>query len=169
MPEHFSWISSGSDQYQIIFPEVRPMKISTKGRYALRMLLDLAMHRDDGFIALKDIAERQNISKKYLEQIVPLLNRSGLLRTNRGFQGGYMLSKPASECTVGEILRLTEGSLAPITCLEQEVNECPRQSSCITLPMWEGLYKQITDYLDNITLQKMIDDFTSANGGDYMI
>ncbi len=145
------------------------MKISTKGRYALRMLLDLAMHRDDGFIALKDIAERQNISKKYLEQIVPLLNRSGLLRTNRGFQGGYMLSKPASECTVGEILRLTEGSLAPITCLEQEVNECPRQSSCITLPMWEGLYKQITDYLDNITLQKMIDDFTSANGGDYMI
>ena len=145
------------------------MKISTKGRYALRMLLDLAMHRDDGFIALKDIAERQNLSKKYLEQIVPLLNRSGLLRTNRGFQGGYMLSKPASECTVGEILRLTEGSLAPITCLEQEVNECPRQSSCITLPMWEGLYKQITDYLDNITLQKMIDDFTSANGGDYMI
>lgn len=145
------------------------MKISTKGRYALRMLLDLAMHRDDGFIALKDIAERQNISKKYLEQIVPLLNRSGLLRTNRGFQGGYMLSKPASECTVGEILRLTEGSLAPITCVEQEVNECPRQSSCITLPMWEGLYKQITDYLDNITLQKMIDDFTSANGGDYMI
>lgn len=145
------------------------MKISTKGRYALRMLLDLAMHRDDGFIALKDIAERQNISKKYLEQIVPLLSRSGLLRTNRGFQGGYMLSKPASECTVGEILRLTEGSLAPITCLEQEVNECPRQSSCITLPMWEGLYKQITDYLDNITLQKMIDDFTSANGGDYMI
>lgn len=136
------------------------MKISTKGRYALRMLLDLAMHRDDGFIALKDIAERQNISKKYLEQIVPLLNRSGLLRTNRGFQGGYMLSKPASECTVGEILRLTEGSLAPITCLEQEVNECPRQTSCITLPMWEGLYKQITDYLDNITLQKMIDDFT---------
>ena len=136
------------------------MKISTKGRYALRMLLDLAMHRDDGFIALKDIAERQNISKKYLEQIVPLLNRSGLLRTNRGFQGGYMLSKPASECTVGEILRLTEGSLAPITCLEQEVNECPRQSSCITLPMWEGLYKQITDYLDNITLQKMIDDLS---------
>ena len=145
------------------------MKISTKGRYELRVLLDLAMHRDDGFIALKDIAERQNISKKYLEQIVPLLNRSGLLRTNRGFQGGYMLSKPASECTVGEILRLTEGSLAPITCLEQEVNECPRQSSCITLPMWEGLYKQITNYLDNITLQKMIDDFTSANGGDYMI
>ena len=145
------------------------MKISTKGRYALRMLLDLAMHRDDGFIAPKDIPERQHISKKYLEQIVPLLNRSGLLRTNRGFQGGYMLSKPASECTVGEILRLTEGSLAPITCLEQEVNECPRQTSCITLPMWEGLYKQITNYLDNITLQKMIDDFTSANGGDYMI
>lgn len=90
------------------------MKISTKGRYALRMLLDLAEHREDGYIALKDIAERQGISKKYLEQIVPILNRSDLLRTNRGNQGGYMLVKTPDQYTVGEILQLTEGSFAPV-------------------------------------------------------
>ncbi len=145
------------------------MKISTKGRYSLRMLLDLAMHQSEGYIALKEIAERQNISKKYLEQIVPLLNKSGLLKTNRGYQGGYMLSRPASKYTVGEILRLTEGSLAPISCLEGDFNDCTRQADCMTLPMWEGLYKVITDYLDNITLEDIIDTYTTANGGDYCI
>lgn len=145
------------------------MKISTKGRYSLRMLLDLALHQSEGFVALKDIAERQNISKKYLEQIVPFLNRSGLLRTNRGFQGGYMLSRPASKYTVGEILKLTEGSLAPVSCLEDPVNECPRKSSCMTLPVWKGLYAVITDYLDNITLQDIIDQYNTNNGGDYCI
>ncbi len=144
------------------------MKISTKGRYALRMLLDLAMH-PDGFVALKDIAERQNISKKYLEQIVPLLNRSGLLRTNRGFQGGYMLSKPTSQYTVGEILRLTEGNLAPVACLSSDQNECLRASDCITLPIWEGLYKVMTDYLDSVTLEEIIDNYQSKHGGDYCI
>mgnify|MGYP002748107502 FL=1 len=89
------------------------MKISTKGRYALRMMLDLAMH-PEGFVALKDIAERQSISKKYLEQIVPMLNKAELLRTNRGYQGGYMLAKKPSEYTVGEILQVTEGSLSPV-------------------------------------------------------
>lgn len=144
------------------------MKISTKGRYALRMLLDLAMH-PDGFVALKDIAERQNISKKYLEQIVPLLNRSGLLRTNRGFQGGYMLSKPTSQYTVGEILRLTEGNLAPVACLSSDQNECLRAFDCITLPIWEGLYKVMTDYLDSVTLEEIIDNYQSKHGGDYCI
>ena len=144
------------------------MKISTKGRYALRMLLDLSLH-PDGFVALKDIAERQNISKKYLEQIVPLLNRSGLMRTNRGYQGGYMLSKPASQYTVGEILRLTEGSLAPVSCLADSENECPRAVDCITLPVWEGLYKTVCDYLDSITLQDIIDRYNSQSGGDYYI
>ena len=90
------------------------MKISTKGRYALRMMLDLAEHQNDGFVALKDIAERQNISKKYLEQIVPILNKADVLRTTRGFQGGYRLAKSPDKYTVGEILRLTEGSLAPV-------------------------------------------------------
>lgn len=145
------------------------MKISTKGRYSLRMLLDLAMHQSEGFVALKDIAERQNISKKYLEQIVPLLNKAGLLRTNRGYQGGYMLSKPASQYTVGEILRLTEGSLAPVACLEYEVNDCPNANECITLNMWKGLYDVITNYLDGITLQDLIDSNPATVGNDYCI
>ena len=142
------------------------MKISTKGRYALRMMLDLAVHRSDGFIALKDIADRQNISKKYLEQIVPLLNKADLLRTNRGYQGGYALSKNPDQYTVGEILRVTEGSLCPVSCLQNPVNECPRASECITLPVWEGLYKAINNYLDSVTLQDIIDNST---GGDYSI
>ena len=142
------------------------MKISTKGRYALRMMLDLAVHRSDGFIALKDIADRQNISKKYLEQIVPLLNKADLLRTNRGYQGGYALSKNPDQYTVGEILRVTEGSLCPVSCLQDPVNECPRASECITLPVWEGLYKAINNSLDSVTLHDIIDNST---GGDYSI
>lgn len=144
------------------------MKISTKGRYALRMLLDLALHRNEGFVALKDIAERQDISKKYLEQIVPLLNRSDLLRTNRGYQGGYALAKEPSQYTVGEILRVTEGDLCPIACLQNTPNQCQRAGECMTLFVWEGLYKTITDYLDGITLQDII-DHASAGGGDFCI
>ena len=143
------------------------MKISTKGRYALRMMLDLAIHRSDGYIALKDIAERQDISKKYLEQIVPLLNKADLLRTNRGYQGGYALSKTPDQYTVGEILRVTEGNLCPVSCLQYPENECPRAAECLPLPVWEGLYKAINNYLDSVTLQDMID--MSAGGGDYSI
>ena len=143
------------------------MKISTKGRYALRMLYDLALHHEEGYISLKDIAERQNISKKYLEQIVPLLNKTGLLRTNRGNKGGYMLAGRPDEVTVGDILRATEGSLAPVACLDFEPNECPRINECATLYVWEGLFKAITDYLDSITIQDIID--RRMNGGDYCI
>ncbi len=134
------------------------MKISTKGRYALRMMLDVAMHGSEGYVALKDTAERQGISKKYLEQIVPLLTKSGMLKTNRGYQGGYMLAKPADKYTVGEILRVTEGDLSPVACLQYEENDCPRASECMTLYVWEGLYKTVTDYLDGITLQNIIDN-----------
>lgn len=144
------------------------MKISTKGRYALRMLIDLALHQSDGFVALKDIAERQDISKKYLEQIVPLLNKSNLLKTNRGYQGGYMLSKPPEQYTVGEILRITEGNLCPVACLQYEVNDCPRAGECITLGVWQGLYKAITDYLDSVTLQDIIDT-APGKGDDFCI
>ena len=143
------------------------MKISTKGRYALRMMLDLAMHSADGFVALKDIAERQDISKKYLEQIVPLLHKADLLRTNRGYQGGYALAKSPEKYTIGEILRVTEGNLCPVSCLQYPVNECPRASECLTLPVWEGLYKAINDYLDSVTLQDIIDHANA--GGDYSI
>ncbi len=132
------------------------MKISTKGRYSLRLLLDLAEHKDKGFIPLKDIAERQDISKKYLEQIVALLNGAGILRTNRGFQGGYMLAKTPDQYTVGQILRITEGGFCPIACLEDEPNQCPRKDFCKTLPMWEGLNTLISGYLDSITLQDLL-------------
>ena len=145
------------------------MKISTKGRYALRMLYDLALHHDEGYVSLKDIADRQGISKKYLEQIVPLLNKTGLLRTNRGNKGGYMLSGTADEITVGDVLRATEGSLAPVACLEFEPNECPRAGDCSTLFIWEGLFKTITDYLDGITFSDIIARRKDDSGGDYCI
>lgn len=145
------------------------MKISTKGRYALRMLLDLAEHREDGYIALKDIAKRQGISKKYLEQIVPILNKSDLLRTNRGNQGGYMLVKAPDQYTVGEILQLTEGSFAPVACVDKNPQECARSAECPTLPVWQGLYKVIADYLDGITLQDIIDQQNARSIDNYMI
>ena len=144
------------------------MKISTKGRYALRMLLELAEHQEDGYISLKEISEHQKISKKYLEQIVPMLNKSGILRTNRGNRGGYMLAKSPQECTVGDVLRATEGSLAPVSCLEYEVNDCPRAPYCPTLYVWEGLNKVVTEYLDSISVQDLLDHM-SAEGGDYCI
>lgn len=143
------------------------MKISTKGRYALRMMLDLASHEPDEYISLKDIAQRQNISKKYLEQIVPLLNQAGFLRTNRGFQGGYTLAKSAEQYTVGDILRVTEGSLAPVACLDFEPNGCERAADCMTLDVWKGLYKAITDYLDNVTLASILQ--SHKQGNDYII
>lgn len=143
------------------------MKISTKGRYAIRMLLDLAQHNSDEFVALKDIAERQKISKKYLEQIVPILNRSDILTTNRGYKGGYRLAKPASHYKIGDILRLTEGSLAPVACLDLDPVGCEKSADCPTLPVWQGLYKVITDYLDGITLQDIIDMQQSSD--DYVI
>ena len=137
------------------------MKISTKGRYALRMLVDLAEHENCGFVALKDIAERQNISKKYLEQIIPILGKSNILKTIRGSQGGYMLSRSPDKYTVGEILRLTEGSLAPV--------DCERRAECATLPVWQGLYRVINDYLDSITLQDILDKQKERYSSAYMI
>ena len=145
------------------------MKISTKGRYAIRMLVDLAEHQENGYVALKDIAERQEISKKYLEQIVSILNRPGFLQTNRGQNGGYRLAKPADKYTVGDVLRITEGGIAPIACLEDEVNLCERAKNCATLPMWTELYRIISDYLDNVTIQDILDKQRENYEYDYMI
>ena len=142
------------------------MKISTKGRYSLRMLLDLAEHKNEGFIALKDVAQRQGISKKYLEQLVPLLGSANILRANRGSQGGYMLAKAPDQCTVGQILRITEGGLCPVACLEDDPVQCERSAHCKTLPMWKGLQQVIDEYLDGITLQAILDE---GAGGDYSI
>lgn len=144
------------------------MKISTKGRYALRLMVDLAEHKDNGFIALKDVAKRQNISKKYLEQIVPVLNGAGLLTTNRGNRGGYKLAKEPKEYTVGDILRITEGSIAPVSCLESDVNSCERKNFCQTLYVWEGLYKVVNEYLDSITVQDIVDKIGNITA-DYII
>ncbi len=145
------------------------MKISTKGRYALRMMIDLAEHQGDGFVALKDTARRQSISKKYLEQIVPILNRSNFLHTNRGSQGGYRLARTPREYTVREILELTEGGLAPVACLDGDAGLCERSEFCATLPMWKGLQKVIADYLENITLQDLVEQQQELYANNYII
>lgn len=146
-----------------------PTKISTKGRYALRLMLDLAAHQGTGYLALKDIAERQKLSKKYLEQIIPVLTHAGLLLTNRGYQGGYRLSRAPAQYTAGEILRATEGSLAPVACLEQHPNPCERCGECAALPVWEGLEHVINNYLDGITLQEILNWQQARSDSSYMI
>jgi len=148
---------------------VEGMKISTKGRYSLRLLLDLAERKDEGYVALKDIAERQGISKKYLEQIVILLNRTDILRTNRGYQGGYMLAKSPDQYTVGQILRITEGGICPVSCLEDEQNQCLRSNYCKTLPVWQGLDRVMNEYLDGITLQNILDSYKVKGADEYYI
>ncbi len=133
------------------------MRISTKSRYALRMLLDLAKRNEQDFIPLKEIAERQGISKKYLEQIVSVLIKAEILQANRGFQGGYRLARPPESCTVGEVLRLTEGKIAPVSCLKCEPPACERRDECLTLPVWQGLARVVSDYFDHITLRDILD------------
>lgn len=132
------------------------MKISTRGRYSLRMMIDLAQHYNDGFIALKDISERQQISKKYLEQIIPFLNRSGLLAANKGHMGGYRLAKVPSAVTVKDILESAEGSLVPVSCMENSPNLCEKCGECITLPIYQGLYDVVNRYFESITLEDII-------------
>lgn len=145
------------------------MKVSTKGRYAIRVMLDLAMNNTGEYIPLKEVSERQGITLKYLEQIIILLKRAGYLKSTRGNGGGYKLSKEPSEYTIGDIIRTTEGSLAPISCLEDEVNTCERKSICPTLEMWEGLYKVVNDYLDSITIQDLLDKQKEMIGNYYVI
>ena len=143
------------------------MLISTKGRYALRVMIDLAEHQAEGFIPLKVIAERQEISEKYLESIIKLLVKAKLLNGVRGKGGGYKLTKSPEQYTIGSILRLTEDSLAPVSCLESGANACPRAAECRTLPLWQGLNKGISDYLDNITVADLMQ--RDGQGNDYVI
>ena len=133
------------------------MKISTKGRYAVRLLLDIAMYDENEPVRLKDTAERQNISMKYLEQIISILVRAGYVKSIRGPQGGYRLLKEPKDYTVGMILRQVEGSLAPVSCLEDEVNLCERQSECVSLRIWKELDDAINSVVDKYTLQDLID------------
>ena len=143
------------------------MLISTKGRYALRVMIDLAEHQADGFIPLKVIADRQEISEKYLESIIKLLVKAKLLNGLRGKGGGYQLTKAPEQYTVGSILRMTEDSMAPVSCLESGADACPRAAECRTLSLWQGLDKVINDYLDNITVADLMQ--RDAQGNDYVI
>jgi Rrf2 family protein len=138
------------------------MKISTKGRYALRLMLDLALNNTGEYISIKSIATRQEISEKYLEQIISLLSRAGYVKSIRGAQGGYRLAKEPSEYTVGMILRLTEGSLSPVDCLDSETSICNRSNFCVTREVWKELYDAISGVIDHITLQDLVDKQLNA-------
>lgn len=131
--------------------------ISTRGRYALRVLIDIAENSNGGYITLNDIAGRQGISEKYLESILVLLTRGGLLDGLRGKGGGYKLTRPPKEYTVKSILTLTEGTLAPVACLKEGAEPCLKSSVCKTLPVWQGLNKAVSDYLESVTLADIIE------------
>ena len=132
------------------------MIVSTKGRYALRVMIDLAEHPSDGYIPLREIAQRQEISEKYLEIILKLLVRGNLLTGLRGKGGGYRLNRGPEQYTVGEIFRCTEDSLVPVACLGSGSNECRRAAECRTLPMWKKLNQMVNDYFDSITIADLI-------------
>ena len=144
------------------------MKISTKGRYALRLMLDMAIYGNGDLVRIKDISSRQEISDKYLEQIVSSLNKAGFVKSIRGPQGGYRLTREPEQYTVGMILRLTEGSLAPVACLEDEINECDRQENCATLQVWKKLDDAIKGVVDHITLADLV-EWQKAKVDDYII
>ena len=143
------------------------MLVSTKGRYALRVMIDLAEHRGEGFIPLKTIAQRQEISEKYLESIIKLLVRAKLLSGVRGKGGGYQLTRAPEQYTVGDILRLTEDSLSPVSCLAPGADACPKANQCRTISLWKGLDQVINNYLDSVTVA----DLTRRGdaGDDYVI
>ena len=130
--------------------------ISTRGRYALRLLIDLAENQKDGFIPLKDSARRQDISEKYLESIVKDLVRGKLIEAHRGKGGGYRLACPAGEISILDILNLMEGTLAPVACLGERSKPCPRAAVCRTINLWEGLYKTVNEYLGGFTLLDLL-------------
>lgn len=144
------------------------MKISTKGRYALRLMLDLATYNTGEPVSIKDIARRQSISDKYLEQIISVLNRAGYVRSIRGAQGGYVLRYEPKEYTVGMILRLTEGDLAPVSCVGDEGVECDRREDCVTVRIWEKLNDAINEVVDNITLETLL-EWQNEQSNQYFI
>lgn len=143
------------------------MLISTKGRYALRVMIDLAEHQTEGYIPLKEVARRQELSEKYLESIIKLLVKAGILSGLRGKGGGYKLNQSPEAYTVGSILRLTEDSLAPVACLEPGATACAKAAECRTLSMWQGLDKVINDYLNQITIADLAQ--SDLSGDHYVI
>lgn len=144
------------------------MKISTKGRYGLRLVLDLAVNYENGLISLKDIAQRQEISEKYLEQIIILLHKSGLIKSMRGAQGGYTLTRHPKDITVGEVLRSLEGPFVPVDCVQDRA-ACLRSSKCATITVWEKLGNAVNEVLDSMTMQDLVMDYNQKNGSDFCI
>ena len=144
------------------------MKISTKGKYALRLMLDLALNNSENPVRIKDVAKRQEISGKYLEQIISILNKAGYVRSVRGAQGGYMLKMEPQDYTVGMILRQTEGSLAPVACIEDDEIVCDRQQQCVTSIVYKKINDAISGVVDNITLQDLV-DWQNEKNGNYVI
>ena len=144
------------------------MKISTKGRYALRIMVDLAQQQSTEFIPLRDVSERQDISEKYAEMIVGLLSKTGFVFSSRGKGGGYKLARPPEAITVGAVLKAVEGSLAPVSCLEIPDNICPRADQCVTLPMWRELERRIDEYLESVTIADLSGQ-SKETGADYCI
>ena len=139
------------------------MKISTKGRYALNVLIDVALHDNGNFVSIKDISQRQDITVKYLEQIVSGLCKAGYLKSMRGNNGGYRLSMEPSECNIGEMLRNVEGNLNPVECVAGiEGIGCPKSEVCATLPFWKGLDKVVNDYINSYTLEDLISPKTKS-------
>ncbi len=144
------------------------MKVSTKGRYALRLMLDLAVYNTGEPVSLKDIAKRQEISEKYLEQIISILNKGGCVRSIRGPQGGYVLNGKPEEITVGKILRLTEGNLSPVECVDSPTFFCDRKEKCVTIKIWQKMNEAINSVVDGITLADML-SWQEEIGSDYII
>jgi len=154
--------------YSIIenIKEVAGVKISTKGRYALRIMVDLAQQDTGAYIPLKDISQRQEISEKYSEMIIGLLSKAGFVLSSRGKGGGYRLAKSSEKYTVGAILKAAEGSLAPVSCLDMVESLCPRAGRCATLPMWRELDRRIEDYLESVTLADLVLQAGSSSAED---
>ena len=143
--------------------------ISTKGRYALRLMIDIAIYEEKGYVSLKDSSSREDLSIKYLEQVASILTRAGLILSFRGNNGGYKLSRKPKDYKIGEILRAAEGSLAPVACLECSNNYCNRKDICTTIDFWDGFNKVINDYVDNITLEDLVDKAKGKLSNDYSI
>lgn len=133
------------------------MKISTKGRYALRIMIELAMNPHQTPVRVKDIASRQGISEKYLEQIIAMFNKAGYVKSIRGAQGGYLLTKDPAEYTVGMILRLAEGSIAPVSCVDKDAESCEKRDACVSAMLWEKINNAVNEVVDNTTLQDLVE------------
>lgn len=131
--------------------------ISTRGRYALRVLVDLAQKSSSGFVSMRDVARRQGISPKYLEQILPALKKAGFVQSAPGRSGGYRLARSPKSCTVGEILSLAEGPLCPVACMEPDATRCPRAANCPTLPMWQAYHSMTRAFFEGITLEDLVE------------